>query len=290
MANFGSKEAILSEISELFDKMNMGTLQAAEMDQLVALTRELQERVAILRYKSYEAKVFGSNEVVTDLAVESADVSVVEPPVVEQTVDVEETLEEETPFESVAVETQTEQPIFDFNLFEEQATEAPEEETIGFDLFAEPPVDEPSPLTQEPPMWEEPQPANPMPSSTTNAAFEDVPASPEESMPASISESPAPEMDLFRRITIANYAGSRLMMTKLETLVGTFGLNEKLQCISELFGGSSETFSHAISELDQQVNYPEAKKVMARYAALYQWDLESDLTIDFVLKVERRYL
>jgi hypothetical protein len=80
------------------------------------------------------------------------------------------------------------------------------------------------------------------------------------------------------------------MSSKLQTLVGCFGLNDKLQCIRELFQGSSESFNQAIDQLDNQPDFSAAKRVLAQYAQQYSWDLESNLTAEFIQKVERRYL
>ncbi len=290
MAKFGSKEAVLAQISDLFDTLNAGNLQADEMDLLVELTRELHERTAILRYKAYESKVFGTTSKTTDIEVDEVvevkvenEIQVEDTPVVEEAVIETETSIEPEMSEEPSTESQSEQPIFDFNLFDEPTPEVSNEPT-GFDLFDAPTVEEQAPEPElESPRWD--APVGTPTESTTDIPAVETPIKPE---PQSTHE---PHFtDIFSRITIANNSGSRLMMTKLDTLIGTFGLNEKLQCISELFGGSSETFTHAISELDQQTNYLDAKKVMARYAALYQWDLESELTIDFVLKVERRFM
>lgn len=99
--------------------------------------------------------------------------------------------------------------------------------------------------------------------------------------------------DMFKRFSnnggSDDSLGSRLMSTKLTTLVGAFGLNEKLQCIRELFKGSSEAFNNAIETLDQQENFAAAKRILAQYAQQNSWNLESNLTAEFIQKVERRY-
>ena len=51
----------------------------------------------------------------------------------------------------------------------------------------------------------------------------------------------------------SNYQGA-----KIDTLIGAFGLNQKLLFINELFNGSSELFSDAIKILDAQSNFKEA--------------------------------
>lgn len=101
------------------------------------------------------------------------------------------------------------------------------------------------------------------------------------------------DSDMFKRFSSNSGSddslGSRLMSSKLTTLVGAFGLNEKLQCIRELFKGSSEAFNNAVETLDQQENFAAAKRVLAQYAQQNSWNLESNLTAEFIQKVERRY-
>lgn len=76
---------------------------------------------------------------------------------------------------------------------------------------------------------------------------------------------------------------------KLDTLTGSFGLNERLQYINELFNGSSETFSEAIKHLDSLPNIEEVKKVAEKISVENEWDLDSETVEEFVQKLCRRY-
>jgi hypothetical protein len=97
--------------------------------------------------------------------------------------------------------------------------------------------------------------------------------------------------DIFNRYsnTSDDSLSARLSASKLQTLVGSFGLNDKLQCIRELFGGSSEAFNQSINQLDNQTDFTAAKRVLDQLAQQFSWDLESNLTAEFIQKVERRY-
>jgi hypothetical protein len=79
------------------------------------------------------------------------------------------------------------------------------------------------------------------------------------------------------------------MAIRLETLMGAFGLNERLQIIRELFDGSNDAFNQAIDTLDELDSKNEARKVVSGYANKFAWDKDSDLALEFVQKVERRY-
>jgi hypothetical protein len=78
-------------------------------------------------------------------------------------------------------------------------------------------------------------------------------------------------------------------MSRLDTLIGSFGLNERLQFINELFEGSSEAFSEAIKTIDSLSGQHEALSRASSLATQYKWDKDSETVEDFVLKIKRRY-
>ena len=67
MGNFISKEDILVEIAVLFKQMDNGNLSIEELEELVKLSRDLNERILILRYKAFEEKVFGVRPVASEI-------------------------------------------------------------------------------------------------------------------------------------------------------------------------------------------------------------------------------
>jgi len=374
MSKFGSKEEILSAIQALFENIQSGSLTADEMESLVELTRELHERTLILRYKSYEEKIFGiapenteeqREEAFEEMEVETENTEISEerPMLAFEEVD-EEILEHEK------LEVVNDEPVFDFDMFEkaeEKAAEeadmfskeiivepAPElepsifEEPIAEELYSEPEISEPladeflevenTPVFSEPeptifdepitaelyseleisepladefleventPVFSEPEPtifdepiaavlySEPEISEPFADEFLDVENTPVFSEPEPIvGEAADVNTDIFNRYsnTSDDSLSARLMSMKLQTLVGSFGLNDKLQCIRQLFGGSSEAFNQSIEQLDNQIDFTAAKRILAQLAQQFSWDLESNLTAEFIQKVERRYL
>jgi hypothetical protein len=75
----------------------------------------------------------------------------------------------------------------------------------------------------------------------------------------------------------------------LETLIGSFSLNEKLQFINELYDGSSDAFSSATKKLDACQHMSEAREQLSDFSSTYNWDLESEIVEDFIFKICRRY-
>jgi hypothetical protein len=75
----------------------------------------------------------------------------------------------------------------------------------------------------------------------------------------------------------------------LESLIGAFTLNEKLQFINELFEGSSDDFSSHIKQLDQLASMDAARNMLAELSQTFNWDTESEIVEDFIYKICRRH-
>lgn len=86
----------------------------------------------------------------------------------------------------------------------------------------------------------------------------------------------------------ANIRDSRSVFP-LESLIGAFTLNEKLQFINELFEGSSDDFSNNIKLLDQLATMDAARSMVTALAKTHNWDTESEITEDFMYKICRRH-
>ena len=92
-----------------------------------------------------------------------------------------------------------------------------------------------------------------------------------------------------RLVTDDESLATRLLSVRLESLKSAFGFNERLQIIQELFDGKNEAFNEALDVLDAQPNKSHARSVVSGLAYQFKWETESDVALDFVQKVERRY-
>jgi hypothetical protein len=290
MANFGSKETIITSIQSHFSHLNAGEISAEEMNELVDLTRELHDRMVILRYKSYEQQVFGVQNKETDIAQHSFSTEVSTTEFVSES-NVETIVETDEP--ELEEEKTPENPIFDFNLFDENPAESTSEKPTEFDLFGSGSEEELIAEKVETNDFEAVQ--------ESSNQIEEESIVPEVNIEKPV-ETPVEQQTTPTEITedadrffskipsLEDSMGSRMMIPKLSSLVGSFGFNEKLQCISELFGDSSEAFNSAIQQLDIQSDFAAAKSLMQTIAKENHWDLEKEITIEFVQKVERRFL
>lgn len=92
------------------------------------------------------------------------------------------------------------------------------------------------------------------------------------------------QLDLNDNSLASSFAGG-----KLDSLIGAFGLNERLRFINNLFDGSSELFSDAVKSLDTQSDFESAKQTIDTLASEHNWDPEDDSVLEFMTYVNRRY-
>ena len=86
-----------------------------------------------------------------------------------------------------------------------------------------------------------------------------------------------------------NSVAGRFSARPLDSLIGAFGLNERLRFINDLFDGSSEKFSDAIKALDSQSDLDSAREKAAGYAEENEWDPEEEVVAEFMNYLNRRY-
>jgi hypothetical protein len=320
MAKFDSKENLLSKIDEIYSAMSNGTIEIQQLDELVSLSEELHQRNIIIRYKAFEAKVFGdTSKTINDVISEE---------IIEE--------KEEVVFSIETNEPEVESTPISFSLFEEPIVESKIEEPILplFDLASEPVVEpvkeEIQEKVQEEPvqviesLLEEPEEESIIEvdnsfSIETQTIEEPIIHSEEivteyedhsiEIEHSTILEDPETheiieESHSYEAISIDEQAISSFMhkfkeiehtlanqfgISKLDTLVGSFGLNERLQYINELFDGSSEDFSNAVKTLDNQSSSQNAFLKVAEIGTLNNWDIQSETVEEFMQKIKRRY-
>jgi hypothetical protein len=290
MSKFDTKEDLLATMQLLMDRLTLGTLTMENMEELVATSREFYERTLILRYKSYEQEVFGAGLSTDTISQEyQAPTSKVE---VSSTssVEVENQQEKAAAFdlsfslfdqleqeEALLQEIEAENEVLIANehtSHEALSTESfvTETKSVMIEEFANETI-----LTEEI-VEQEPQ---------SHTIEEEITTPPVQEVPTTTSH----QKDAFdKMIERDNSLGSQIMGTRLDTLNGAFGLNEKLQLINELFDGSSELFYQSVQIFDALPDFDQAKVVLKNYSNEFTWDFENPLVIEFVQKIARRYV
>lgn len=263
MTQYLSQKELVKSIEANLNSLESGALNLSEIEKHVDLVRELYERTIALRYKAFEhhSSVELSTPDQEELVpvIEAQEIHKEE--VIYNPEVIEEILAEETPEEEQEIE-------FDFlssadNITEEEvasaSTAVPEQEEIIIEQIQQ---------EDEAQAWGES-------SAETSEAVSDK--------TASSGRFTARVFEIEKEIK------NQFGFHSLQTLVGSFGLNERLLYINELFDGSSESFSDAVKHLDIRSNLSEAATYIEEIGSKFNWDIESETVEEFIQKLCRRY-
>jgi hypothetical protein len=300
---------LISSIQYKLSKIEEGIITLAEMEQLVSDSRELNERLIVLRYKVYEQGVLG-------IEITNGDEKIMEEPLAEIEIDIVSE-EIEIPEDSIELREEadgnTEFDIpFELDLFAEKedieqdensSEETDEEIILANNTFFTTSFDEETGIeeqvvTHEETLIIEEEHATIIVEKEEKTIITNINESVEEPVKSesitpsfeSISSTSNTNSETALRIkSIEQSLRSNYSIMPLDTLIGSFTLNERLQFINELFEGSSDAFSTAVKKLDSQENLISARSIVAEYAQNNQWDLESEIVEDFLVKICRRY-
>ncbi|AEA43143.1 hypothetical protein [Fluviicola taffensis] len=268
--------ALIEEIAVLLLKIKSGEATLGELEAFAAATNQLNERAIILRYKAYESSVYGNP--VTAVSKEEVELeSIAEPEIELENSEVQE----EASFDLFAMDLDEEvEDEIAFEMGVEESAKVEKLPTSEVEIAAE---DEVVPFA--PPVVEEEK---------EEIRYEANMGSPVVPEPEPIFVA-SPEIgqnlhSIYGKLN--NNDGTlaaRLMSVRLETLKGAFGFNERLQIIQELFNGSNDEFNNLIEQLETIPSKEEARSLVSSYANKYHWDSESQLAIELIQKVERKY-
>ena len=261
---------LVSAIENGLKKISKGNITLIELEETLASSRELYERLLIVRYKVYENSILAVEE--------SEELEVVD----------KETIPEENKDREI--------------IFEEETTDIAEDSIIRFDLFATPEieseVEEDEVLPEVEKEIEQSIEEDVLPEieiKEEELVEENLDSEEEIENTANDSAETSKEIaedasSLFPKLMkIEKSIAQNYQVMTLETLIGSFTLNERLQFINELFDGSSDLFSSAIKRLDALDNRDSARAVISEYAAENNWDLDGEVVEDFMLKICSRY-
>jgi hypothetical protein len=259
---------LIGKIKDLYQKLENDKLSSEEIDRMVSLSRNLHERCVILRYKAFEQKVFGQgakklvlmeDEIIHEAKKEEAKSKLVGTDAIDFSIfeDGEENLIADEPIKELKIE------------FEEMA----KEETKSIVEEIKEPIVEESIIEKISETDEAP---------IQNSISQELKI--EEPIPAKVSN-----VNWEKMFTAKLQERSGGFQPKLDSLIGSFGLNERLLYINELFDGSSELFSEAIKELDRQGDWNTCVRQLGNLANTNLWDKDSDTIGEFVVHVNRKY-
>ena len=275
MEKLESYKEQINKVKNLIDKLEQGVLSVSELTELESTTRALHEKSIILKYKAFEGSI-KTEEI--EAPVEETSV---------QEVEEEEQVESASPFdwnpmsETPEIEEKEEiaEPIIELTEEEMKVETPPSIQDIMNDLTKEDISDVVEVLTEEEPEIVEETPEETIDESPEEEVEEDIPAPSNESNGTFIDQ-----------LNLADASTHSLTMgSKIDSLIGAFGLNEKLRFINDLFDGSSEAFNNAVKTLDTQSGLGDANATINSLSNEHSWDVEDETAGEFVSFVNRRY-
>lgn len=259
----GHKE-LVEKLNALVQSLENGELTLEELTAMEEVTRKLHERSVILKYKAFESVVgttVKTAETSEETPVALAPSQAEEPKVLETVIEEEES-------------------SFDFAIFDEPETTEEKEASTEIEIEVEA-SNEASEIEEEVIVEAEETVEKEVMPMTENEPEEVVNESP--ASPGSGSSF----LDKFSQQD--NSLAGQFSSRPLDSLIGAFGLNERLRFINDLFDGSSEKFSDAIKALDAQSGLDEARQKAAGYAEENSWDPEEEVVAEFMNYLNRRY-
>lgn len=312
-------KSLVNKLEQGITKIENGAISSIEMDELVQTAREVHERLLVVRYKLYEQQVFPERiHTPIDLVLESFSNeknTEIEKPIdfnLDQTeedvvleVSSDEDLDEEAPIvnftpnpRELVIDTVVEKPIESDSIFElpleHDETKSPEAESEHIEINPielETSSNEEKELvesasefteeipTEEPPTEQEEVPELPLSSTEFNLSKVDAETGHSLNLTGKTLE--------FKNLENAIVAKSQI--EKLETLIGSFTLNDKLLFINSLFDGSSDAFAKAVKSLDLTPTMSEARIMLSNFADEYHWEMDNDVVEDFVHRICQRH-
>lgn len=250
MSVFGSNEELIEKIKKQFLQAKSDGWSPADLEKLLSDTRELYERILILRFKAFEKHVGKTNEV-AEFETHENHASSLETDV-KQTGDIEEVKEEKK-----------------------------EEEPFAFSLFGE--IEEES-VEEEIPSTEATATIHP------EAEIEKIQPEVIVSNQPIIQQENTSLLEKLSEQNNANRLSDKLKLSRITSLSSVFTLNDRIRFSQGLFDGHNDAFQQAVQSLDASENREHAMDLLKKYSAEFTWDMESKDVEHFYEFVERLHV
>lgn len=246
-------EELLNQLQHKFKNIQDSAWELSDLEETLELSRNLHERLIVLKYKALERQL--ENKKHEETASQEPISERMEAP-------------DDISFDLFSEQTQEPEMIFgsEEELVESQTTPSQDEETESIE---EDPVSSESIEALD---------------HSTRASIEST-----ETEHKEISNLPEEDHNWMNFFGRAVQDGQSGIKTHLTSLSGSFGLNERLLYINELFGGDADAFSQTVKDLDQLSTWEIALSELSKIALQFGWDHEKDTPGDFAVHVHRKF-
>lgn len=245
--------ATIQRIQDIYSKLTKEALVYEELEELVQLTTTLHESAVILRFKAAEERVFETKKDVKAFGTS-------------EHIDLPEDLE--TPDVTSKINATESIAEIDFSIFD---TQEPKEEEGSEQME----MDEINELTKQQP--------------TAELQFVDnLTHEKEDDEQVTYDDMDSKAWENYVAKIVREHSSG--LQTSLSALAGSFGLNERMLYINELFNREADQFSSAIQHLDGISDWNVCQTELKKMASERHWDTESDATGEFIIHVKRKYV
>ena len=285
-----------SKVNELVDgvsKIENGTITLTELEITVNNARDLYEKLIVIRHKVYEQSILETPSYdlslvevdLTDLPTDAVSAEPVSNLSEDNSIHFQE---EETVVEAEETNDDT---LFEIEVNENESSNPSievENTAVSWEMNSEE-QEEQIEESNEPMSFENDDLEGEI--TTVNPEEETIETSTIPTEPIVEEKSAEVSSEWISKLrSMESQLTDSFVMSKLDTLIGSFGLNERLQFINELFEGSSEAFSDAVKILDARTGMDTAREKIAEFAQSNNWnDADPETVSDFLAKIKRRY-
>jgi len=264
---------LVKNISQKLDALEKGQLPAEEIEQLTNDSRELNERLVVLRYKAYEGKLITRTELSLERSEKTKEVKQEEErviegfkinlgsttetkeeksePVVTNQINLIDVIEEETKVETVVISEEISVSSSQLVADSQQPTVISQESVVR---------------SQETIVTSQKLPINIQQSNINNPSLNE-------------------KLSVSQPQTLAE----KLQKKPISDLKAAIGLNQKFLFMNDLFEGENSAYNEAINKLNAFSTIEEAKNHLLELGTRYKWTLENENVVTFTELVERRY-
>ena len=290
MSKFGSTQELYARIGAHLNKLQDGTVQVEDFENLLVDSRELYERALVIRHKAFE-KYRSGETIESNLDVikheethKGHEYSTIE--------NANETHEFHIPKDTEELIIPHDEPGFEFVLFGEA-----EETSIAESKEAE---------SQKSAEREEPVFVHATPEAIIEIAVkveDKIETTPEPIVIPEVKNTATESLEsklnalssgnsLLDRLSSTNQSNSladKLKSSRIESIPSSLTLNDRIRFAKNLFDGNSDTFNASIQLLDAQKSHNDAMELMRQYSERFKWNQDDKVTLDFYDLVERRH-
>jgi len=273
------------------EQIGTGHFTVKQMNQLIEETRELYDRLVVLRYMAYERSVkSGENPDVFEIPIENNSKNLTDQLVTQK---LEEPIENTTPATEEPSESETGGLFDGFKLDFSSSNDlkSTKKETQKKPKFV-PGKQESIPVPDQPLPFNNPNPPKKIEKPVEPKLEEEVPVVDENQINLinAIDDVPVSINDQMAANQTGDNLAKKLAQQPISDLKVAIGINQKFLFMNDLFKGEHAEYHSAIDKINNMASFQEAESyVQNELLPKFGWDMENVSTENFMNLISRRF-